>query len=250
MLKNYLKIAIRSLFKDKFFSLLNVSGLAIGITCCLLIMTYVNYELSYDKHFDNHENIYRIGIEGRFNGRDFTGVQSPAPAAPTFRDQVPQVEQSLRFRRSGDWIVKYEDKVFNESRVAYADETFFEVFKLNLIQGNPEEALLRKNQVVISETMAKKYFGDEDPMGKNLKFDNTTDYMVSGVYEDIPSNSHMRFEMLMSFITRENDYNSQQWLSQNEFSYLVLNENANLEDVEGLLNEIAIDKMSVELKQF
>lgn len=250
MFKNYLKIAIRSLFKDKFFSFLNVTGLAIGITCCLLIMTYVNYELSYDKHFTNHENIYRIGIEGRFNGRDFTGVQTPAPAATTFRDEIPQVDQRLRFRRVGSWIVKYEDKVFNENRVAFADETFFDVFKINTISGNPDEALLRKNQVAISQSMAKKYFGEEDAMGKTLRFDNDEDFMVSAIYEDIPANSHMKFDMLLSFITREDNYNSQQWLSQNEFSYLVLNENSNIEDVSGLLNEIAVDKMSVELKQY
>lgn len=250
MFKNYLKIAIRSLFKDKFFSFLNVTGLAIGITCCLLIMTYVNYELSYDKHFTNHENIYRIVIEGSFNGREFTGVSTPAPAATTFREEIPQVEQRLRFRRVGNWIVKYEDKVFNENRVAFADETFFDVFKLKMLSGNPDEALLRANQVAISKSMAEKYFGEEDPMGKMLRFDNDQEFMVSGVYEDIPSNSHMRFDMLLSFITREENYNSQQWLSQNEFSYLVLNENANLADVEGLINEVAIDKMAVELKQF
>jgi len=250
MFKNYLRIAVRSLFKDKFFSFLNISGLAIGISCCLLIMTYVDYELSYDQHFSNHENIYRIVIEGRFNGRDFTGVNTPGPSGPTFRDEIPQIEQHLRFRRVGSWIVKYEDKVFNEDRVTYADETFFDVFKLKMLSGNPEEALLRKNQVVISESMAKKYFGSEDPMGKTLRFDNDQDFMVTGVYEDIPDNSHMKFDMFLSFITREDEYNSQFWLNQNEFTYLVLNKNANVADVEGLMNEIAVDKMAVELKQY
>ncbi len=250
MFKNYLKIAIRSLFKDKFFSFLNVSGLAIGITCCLLIMTYVNYELSYDKHFTNHENIYRVIIEGRFNGRDFTGAQNPAPSGATFRDQIPQIEERLRFRNAGSWIVKYEDKVFNENEVIYTDETFFDVFQVNLLKGNEKEALLRKNQVVISESMAKKYFGDEDPMEKILRFDNDEDFMVAGVYEDIPGNSHFQFDMLLSFITREDEYSSQQWLNQNYETYLTLNPNSNIEDVEGLMNEIAVEKMSVELKQY
>ena len=112
------------------------------------------------------------------------------------------------------------------------------------------ESLLRKNQVAISESMAKKYFGDEDPMEKILRFDNDQDFMVSGVYKDIPANSHFQFDMLMSFITREEEYSRQQWLDQNYQTYLTLHPDANVEDVEALMNEIAVEKMSVELKQF
>lgn len=250
MLKNYLKIAVRSLFKDKFFSLLNISGLAIGIACCLLIMTYVVYELSFDKHLPNHENIYRVVIEGSFNGRNFKGAQNPSPAGGTFREEIPQVEERVRFRRSGDWIVNYEDKVFTEEKVVFADETFFDVFQIDLIKGNPEEALLRKNQVVISRSLAEKYFGEEEPLQKTLRLDNSADYMVTGVFEDIPSNTHFQFEMILSFITREDDYNSRYWLNQNYETYLKLNPNSNIEDVEGLMNEIAVENMGAELNQF
>ncbi|RKQ42255.1 putative ABC transport system permease protein [Roseivirga pacifica] len=250
MLKNYLKIAFRSLLKDKFFSFLNVTGLAIGIACCLLIVTYVRYELSFDKHFENQENIYRVVIEGRFNGRDFTGVQNPAPAGPTFLDQIPAVEQKLRFRGTGDWIVEYQEKVFNEGDLVFTDETFFDVFKVNMIEGNPEEALTRKNHLAMSETMAKKYFGDEDPLGKTLKLDNAADWTVAGVYEDIPDNTHFHFDFLLSFITRENEYNGQQWLNQNYETYLVLNPNATTADVETQMNDIAIEHMGAELKMY
>lgn len=250
MLKNYLKIAFRSLLKDKFFSFLNVTGLAIGIACCLLIVTYVRYELSFDKHFENQENIYRVVIEGRFNGRDFTGVQNPAPAGPTFLDQIPAVEQKLRFRGTGDWIVEYQEKVFNEGDLVFTDETFFDVFKVKMIKGNPEEALTRKNHLAMSETMAKKYFGDEDPLGKTLKLDNAADWTVAGVYEDIPDNTHFHFDFLLSFITRENEYNGQQWLNQNYETYLVLNPNATTADVETQMNDIAIEHMGAELKMY
>jgi putative ABC transport system permease protein len=250
MFQNYLKIAVRSLFKDKFFSFLNISGLAIGIACCLLIMTYVSFELSYDKHFANADNIYRVVIDGSFNGRDFTGAENPAPAGTTFRDEIPQVEQRVRFRNAGEWIVNYEDKVFTENRVVFADETFFDAFQIKMIQGNPDEALLRKNTVVISESMAEKYFGSEDPLQKTLRLDNSADYMVTGVYEDIPGNTHFHFDMILSFITRENEYNSPAWLNQNHETYLVLNPNTNLEDVEGLMNEIAIEKMGAEMRQY
>lgn len=250
MFKNYFKIALRSVWKDKFFSFLNISGLAIGIACCLLIVTYVRYELSYDKHFANQENIYRIIIDGSFNGRDFTGSQSPSPTGGIYRDQIPGVEERLRLRNTGNWIVKYEDKVFNEDRVVFSDETFFDVFKIRLLKGNPKEVLNRKNHLVMSETVAQKYFGDEDPVGKTVRLDNDSDWTVSGVYEDIPGNTHFRFNMILSFITREDEYNSQQWLNQNYDTYLVLNENADPAQVQAQMNEIAIDKMGAEFKQF
>jgi putative ABC transport system permease protein len=250
MIKNFFKIALRNLWRDKFFSLLNISGLAIGIACCLLIMTYVNYELSFDKHFDNSENIYRVVIEGRFNGRDFTGVQLPAPAGPTFREQIPGVSERLRFRNAGNWVVKYDEKVFNENRVVFADETFFDVFSVPLLIGNPEDVLLNKNTLAMSESMAAKYFGDEDPIGKILRFDNRLDFEVRGVYADIPDNTHFHFDMILSFITREDEYNAQQWLNQNWETYLTLEENVTAEQVNLAMNEIAVDKMGVELKQY
>ncbi|MGW8121019.1 ABC transporter permease [Roseivirga echinicomitans] len=250
MLENYLKIAFRSLLRDKFFSFLNITGLAIGISCVLLIMTYVNYELSFDKHFENQDQIYRVVIEGRFNGLDFTGSQNPSPAGGAFKAQIPEVEERLRFRNTGDWIVQYGEKVFNEDDVVYADETFFKVFSVNLIQGNPEDALSRPNHLVINQSQAKKYFGNEDPMGKVLRLDNDEDWIVNGVYEDIPDNSHFRFNFILSFITRDDDYNSQEWLSQNYETYLVINRNADLAAVQNKINEIAVKNMGLELQQF
>lgn len=250
MIKNFLKIALRSLWRDKFFSLLNISGLAIGIACCLLIMTYVNYELSFDKHFENSANIHRMIVSGSFNGDDFTSSQAPSPAGGTFKEQVPGVSQKLRLRNSGNWVMKYEEKVFNENNVVFADETFFDVFSIPLLMGNPDDVLLNKNTMAMSETMAKKYFGEENPIGKVLKLDNRTDFEVRGVYADIPDNTHFSFDFLLSFITRENEYNEQQWLSNNYETYLVLDDNVKVDQVVANINEIAIDKMGVELKQY
>ena len=250
MLKNYLKIAFRSIWKDKFFSLLNISGLAIGIACCLLIMTYVNYEVSFDKHFDKHENIHRLVISGAFNGQEFTGVQMPSPAGQTFVDEVPEVVDKVRFRNAGSWVVKYEDLTFNGGDAVFADERFFRVFSVNVLQGNPDEALLRKNTVALSRSTAKKYFGDEDPLGKVLEFDVDENFEVTAIYEDIPDNTHFHFEMVMSFITREDDYNDQAWLNQNYQTYLVLTPGADFDQVNNKINEIAVDRMSLELKQY
>lgn len=250
MLKNYLKVAFRNIWRDKFFSFLNITGLAVGIACCLLIMTYVNYELSFDKHFENHENTYRGVIEGFFNGQDFTGVEFPAPAAKTFVEQIPEIEEAVRFRNAGSWVVKYEDKVFNENRAIFTDETFFNVFSVKLLKGNPQEVLLNKNAMVMSQSTAEKYFGEEDPIGKVLRFDDRQDFEVKGVYEDIPDNSHFHFDILLSFITREQEYNEQQWLNQNYETYFVLNDNASMDEVKAKINEIAVEKMGVELKQY
>lgn len=250
MIKNYLKIAFRSLLRDKFFSFLNITGLAIGISCVLLIMTYVNYELSFDRHFTNKENIYRIVIEGRFNGRDFTGVQCPSPAGPTFMSQIPEINQVLRFRQTGDWIVKYEENVFTEDNLVYADASFFDVFSIQLLNGSTTEVLNAPKKMVLSETMAKKYFGNKDPMGKVLKLDNRDDYVVSGVFKDIPDNSHFHFDFILSFMSLEDEFKSQAWLNQNYDTYMVLNPNTDLESVEQKINEIAVDKMSLELKQY
>ena len=250
MLKNYLKIAFRSIWKDKFFSLLNISGLAIGIACCLLIMTYVNYEQSFDKHFDNYENIQRMVIEGSFNGQDFTGVQLPSPAGQTFVDQIPEVLDKVRFRGAGAWVVKYQDLVFNEGDVIFADERFFNVFSVNVLQGNPEEALLRKNTLAMSLSTAQKYFGEEDPIGRVLEFDGDEKYEVTAVYEDIPDNTHFHFEMILSFISREDEYNDPAWLNQNYDTYITLTPGADIAQVNTKINEIAIDKMSAELRQY
>ncbi|HEY9117001.1 MAG TPA: FtsX-like permease family protein, partial [Roseivirga sp.] len=127
---------------------------------------------------------------------------------------------------------------------------FFEVFQVNLLKGNPEEALSRKNHLVMSERVAKKYFGDDDPIGKTVKLDNADDWVVSGVFQEIPDNSHFHFEVILSFITRQNEYNDQAWLSQNYDTYLVLGQNANLESVQKQMNEIAIEKMGAEFQQY
>jgi len=250
MFKNNLKIAFRSIWKDKFFSFLNITGLAIGIACCLLIMTYVKYEQSFDKHFDGYSNIYRGVIEGAFNGQDFTGVQFPSPAGKTFRDQIPEIEEIVRFRNVGSSVVKFGEKVFNQNNLVYADETFFEVFSVPLIMGSTSDVLLNKNTLAMSASTAKKYFGDQDPIGQRIKINGKLDFEVRGVYQDIPDNTHFHFDMILSFITREDEYNDQQWLSQNYETYFVLNENASLDQVKTKINDIAIVKMGAELKQY
>ena len=213
-------------------------------------MTYVNYEQSFDKHFDGYSNMYRGVIEGSFNGQDFTGVQYPSPAGRTFRDQIPGIEEVVRFRNMGNSVMKSEDKVFNENRLTYADETFFEVFSVPLIMGSAADVLDKKNTLTMSESTAKKYFGDDDPIGKRIKLDDRLDFEVTGVYKDIPDNTHFHFDMILSFITREDEYNDQQWLNQNYETYFVLNENADFDQVKTQINDIAIDKMGAELKLY
>lgn len=200
MLKNYLKTAFRTLWKNKTTSVINVTGLAIGLTCCLLMVLYMQHELSYDKFQKNGDRIARVIMEYSFNGSPATkGNFTSTKVFPAFKQHFPEVEDGVRMS-DPDRLVKYGDKVFMEKRFLYADSTFFRVFSFNLIKGDPLTVLKSPNMVVISESTAKKYFGKDDPVGKVLQVTSNQDnYTVTGVAADCPSNSQIKFDFIASF---------------------------------------------------
>ncbi|MGH7598880.1 MAG: ABC transporter permease [bacterium] len=206
MLKNYLKITLRNLRKHKVYSFINILGLAIGITCCLLILLYVQDELNYDRFHQRSDRIHRLVISGRARGeaRVLSTAQSPSPWAPAFVQDNPGVENYVRFKTPlSRWLISIPntEKRFYEKRFYFADATVFDVFDYELLRGDPREALKRPNAVVLTETAAKKYFGADDPMGKVLTADNNYEFTVTGVMRDAPQNSHLRFDFLASFAT-------------------------------------------------
>ncbi|WP_353721662.1 ABC transporter permease [Dyadobacter sp. 676] len=224
MLKNYLKIAWRNLRKHKFYSGLNIFGLSFGLASCLLITLYVIDELGYDRSFANADRIYRVNADIRFGGADMSLAVAPDPLAFTLKKDYPQVEQVVRLRENGSQLVRRTNATENlkEEHVFFADSTFFKVFSVPLLSGNPEKALTEPHAVVISETDAKKYFGKENPIGKGLLIDGKETYTVTGVMKDLPKRSHMRdLNMLLSMSTyeasRQND-----WGSHNFNTYLLL----------------------------
>lgn len=237
MLKNYLKIALRNFLKHKGFSFINIFGLAVGVACCLLILLFVVDELSYDKYHEKADRIYRAGLYGFIGGNEFHGVITAAPMAQTLVDEYPEVEASTRARNFGFPVFRYGDKVFSEERVFWVDPGFFDVFTVSFLQGDPETALDNPETIVLTRSMALKYFGEEDPLGKTINADQRRDYLVTGIIEDVPRNSHFHYDFLASLSTYP-DSRSPIWVSNNYYTYFVLREGTSPEAFEAKLGEL------------
>lgn len=235
MLKNHIKIAVRNLWKKKFYSLINVLGLAVGIFCCIFIFLYVQDELSYDKFNTHSDRIYRVASDITFGGNHFELATAPAPMAYTLKDDFPEVREVTRFNNQGDYLVRYKEQVFKEDNVVFADSTIFKVFTFQFIEGDPSTALTAPHSVVITQTAAEKYFGSEDPLGKTLRFDNSSDMTVTGVVKDLPQNSHFHFPIYVSMSTFADSKNTW-WLSNNYNTYLLLAEGTDAAEFEQKLN--------------
>ncbi len=225
MINNYFKTAVRNLLRQKGFSFLNVLGLAIGMAVSLLILLYVQDELSYDRFNKLADRTHRVTMSFKFGGREGNVAVVAPPTAQTLIDEFPEVVDAVRFRQRGSLILKVGDHSFKERRVAYADPSFFRVFSVPLLKGSPDAALRDANTLILSRTTARKYFGDSDPIGQVVKVNNETDFMVAGVYEDIPSNSHFHFDVMVAMATLEESRDTS-WLSQNFHTYVVLSEGA------------------------
>lgn len=231
MIKNYITTAIRNMYKNKVYSLLNIIGLAIGVMAFTMIMLYVRFELSFDKYSSNADNIYRVITKGSMNGNDFNATLSPAPVGAAFVEEIPGVINFTRTRNFGFPVIRYKDKVFSEERWFNADSSFFEVFDLELIQGDTKTALKEPNTVVLTKSTAERYFGSEDPMGKTLNSDRRRDYVVTGVIEDPPKNTHFHYDFLSSLMTYPGQANDGIWVNTNFYTYILLDKNTPPEQV-------------------
>ncbi|OJJ21427.1 hypothetical protein BKI52_12820 [marine bacterium AO1-C] len=199
MLKNYLKIAFRNLLRNKLFSALNIMGLVIGMVACLLILQYVRFETSYDSFFKNADNIYRISNDDYQEGRlAQKSATSYINLGRVMINDFPEVQKQTTIRRFRVSTVAYKQKRFKQKDLYLVDPSFFEVFSLHLLKGNPKTALSKPLSIVLTQTMAQKYFGRENPMGKTLVFDGRRNFKVTGIVEDAPANSHLKFSCLIS----------------------------------------------------
>ncbi|MBD3275197.1 MAG: FtsX-like permease family protein [Candidatus Marinimicrobia bacterium] len=228
MFRNYMKIMIRKLWKQKNYAFINIIGFTIGIASSLLILLYVAHELSYDRFHTNADRIYRIEVNGRLLEKEANSAMSGAPYASAFMEEFPQVKVATRIDPVGDGIVKTEEQVFNESGLMYADEHFFQVFSFTLVQGDPGSVLKNPRSVVLTESTARRYFNQENPLGKMVRMDNEGDaYQVTGVVQDVPENSHFDFDILISMAGNDR-YNDQHWLSLGLYTYVLMREDADL----------------------
>ncbi len=222
MIKNYFKIGLRSLLRNKFFTAINIFGLTLGMTTCLLIMLYVQDEMSYDRFNKKADQIVRVIFRGSIQGEKMKEAMVMPPVAQTFKSEYPEVLEATRLRNYGNPRITYGDKTFKENAFAYVDSNFFEVFTLPFLKGNPKTALLEPNTIVISESVAKKYFGDEDPIGKILQFkDFNSSYKITGVMRAMPVNSHFHFDLFASMASfpQSREFS---WMTSEYYTYLVL----------------------------
>ncbi|MEO1050061.1 MAG: ABC transporter permease [Bacteroidota bacterium] len=206
MLKNYFKIAIRSLKKEKLYTLINILGLSIGLASCLLIYVYVSNELSFDRFHNGADRIYRIGHEVSLGTGTKIIASTSHRLAPTLETDFPELEQVVHFSRIYAGEVTFGKKKFREERIAFADSSFFEFFDFPLLQGNPETATLHPNTVVITDQIAQKYFGKADPIGQTIRIEEAygpddMELTVSGVIAEMPNNSHFHIDFLVSMAT-------------------------------------------------
>ncbi len=232
MIKNYFKIAFRNLRKYKFISFINLSGLTIGLTCCLLILAYILNELSYDKYNKNADRIFRVTRS--FNNQDGVVSLNLSTIAPAFGPYLltdfPEIKKMTRLYPQGTTAIHYGDKIFNEPDVYCADENLFDVFTQKMVIGNPKTALKEPFSIILTEEAAKKYFGNEDPMNKSLRLMNLFNLKVTGIYKRFPENSFMHPEVLISFSTlndtavygAENLHTS--WGNNSFFTFLLMPE--------------------------
>lgn len=226
MFKNYLKTSFRSLWKNKAFSAINSIGLATGLATCLLIILYVLDELSFDRFNDKASRIYRINNEVKFGDNHFDLAQAPAMQGPTVVRELPQVEQFTRFRWHNSLSVRKGNENIRETKVIYADSTLTDVFSLKLISGNPKAILNAPQTLLITESMAKKYFNRTDVAGERLLINNTTNYTITGVIEDIPRQSHFNYDFFVAMTDDEYSRDENGWISENYNTYIVLRKDA------------------------
>jgi putative ABC transport system permease protein len=248
MLKNYFKVALRSLWKSKGFTAINIIGLASGLAVCLLIVLYVMDELSYDRFNVNADRIYRLDADIYFNNTQFTASISPKPLAFTLAKETPQVEQMTRINFQKDILVKKGGDWIRDHHVAFADSTFFKVFTVPMVTGDPATALNEPKSIVIDESAAKRYFNSTDVIGKTLELENNTLCKVTGVMKDFPRQSHFH----LSFIRPVRDSwqgDNDQWLSNNWHSYILVRPGVDRAVLQSRVNATVDKYLGLQLQQ-
>ena len=233
MLRNYFKIALRNITRYKFYSAINILGMSLGLTTCLIIILYIADELSYDKFHRNAERIYQVGLHAKIGPQDITVSNTPPPMGPALLAELPEVESYTRIGPYyGEPAVKYEDKAFAESKVFFVDSNFFQFFDFKLLEGDPKTLLTEPNTMVMTKDVAAKYFANETAIGKLVTLDNgKRTFKVTGVAANPPTNSHFDFGVLLSAESGDR-LQSKEWINNNIYTYFMLHENAGLGPVQ------------------
>ena len=240
MLKNYFKTALRNLWKNKGLSFINIFGLASGMACSLLIFLFVADEISYDRFHTGADRVYRV-VKDFVNddGSRLPDATTPPAVAPAIQKEIPGIERVTRvFPGWGNnFLITYQDKHFNEQRLYRVDSSFFDVFSFPFIKGDAKSAFKEINSIIVTQSAAKKYFGNDDPMGKVLRIDNLGDMMVKGILKDVPHNAHFHFDFLIPVRKFSGDIDSR-WGWYNFYTYIKLSPGADIKNVDPKIQAI------------
>ena len=237
MIRSFFTTALRHLIKNSAYTLLNIGGLSIGLTCFTLISLWVKNEFSYDSFHKNADRIYRVAGTFTDESGQFDQAVTCIPLAPALANDLPEVENTVRLDMNGA-VVRYGDKQFSERDIIAVDPSFFDIFSFKLLKGNPATALSEPYNIVLSESMARKYFGDVDPLGRSLRIfqydpdGQGAEYNITGIVEDCPQNSHFNYNFLFSFKTVEaanpNEFGYNGWFNNGYYTYILLRQDASV----------------------
>lgn len=244
MIKNYLKVALRSMQRNKLFSIINAAGLAVGLTCVVLLTLWIQDEISYDQFHKNIDRIYLTAAHVKKTHREYIDPASVPGVGPLLEDAFPEIEESSRFLYGPrTYVLKYEDKVFTENRIYHGDPESLTLLTFPLLMGNPETALRDPNSIVISGSMARKYFGSKDPLGKIITLNNEHAMTVTGVMEEIPNNSTFRFDMLtpLEFHYRLTGSSLDSLTNENYFVFVRVQENTSVTALNEKIRNFYVD---------
>lgn len=243
MFVNYLKTALRNLLRQKSYSIINIGGLAIGMSVCILILSYVFFELSYDKFHEKSDQIYRVGLDATVGGNTMNLAVTSAPMGEALRQDFPEVIANTRLSISESQELSIGERKFIQKDILYTDSSFFDVFSFKLIQGSRNEVLLHPKSIVLTESCAKKFFGDNDAIGEIIRINDRTSYKVTGIMVDVPPNSQLQFEMIVSMDIRDpksNFYGQNNWGNISMYSYVLLDKNTDYLKLEEKFDEFKV----------
>ncbi len=239
MFKNFLLSAFRNLLRNKFYTFLNILGLSIGLAAFIFILLYVRDEITYDRHNEKHERIYRIESDFNISNRHDLFAIVPVPMGPAFKLEFPEVEAFVRINEVGNALFRYGDKEYYENAFYFADSNIADVFTINFLSGSPEKALTEPYTMVLTEKIAKKYFGDKDPIGEMIQTGSGRSYKVTAVIENQPSNSHLKYDALLSAASLEELFGADNFNSMEPiafwnigvYTFILLSENSDMQTI-------------------
>ena len=239
MFQDFFRIAVRNISGHKGFTFINVTGLAVGLSASLLILLWVQNELSYDRFHNNVKNIYRVEEDQFYSGERYHVTVTPHPSGPVWKQKIPEIKEQTRINRLPKILFRQEDKLFFESAIIAADSGLLKMFTIPLLEGDRLTALITPNSIVLSEKLAKKYFGTADPLGKSLTLENKYQFNVTGVMKDLPSNSSLVFDGILpySFLKQIGAIDGS-WGNNSIFTYVEVEKGTNLKDVDKKLTDI------------